>query len=164
MQKKCAVTTPQNLFHLQGPLEMSTSTSGRRATRWKGNNSVDAYIASTITDELERRRAEDKGTQRMLARSKAVITKQIDADLLDVAYTVKGTRKAVVEEVELLSWPEIEAASDGIEPMTELECATWYVDLFWLLKWHEKTTEEGLRSLALLQEKRKRRRRGAVKE
>ncbi len=120
---------------------------------FKGKSKFARSVSSAIGNELERRRAENTGTERVQAPNKKVAFERVGEDTLVVTWKV--TRKPIVESHPYM---ELDAAladlaADG-EAISTLDLATWWPEYYWNIRHHAGSVERTLQLAGLLSGKR----------
>lgn len=113
---------------------------------YTGNGKFARHVAGAIVDELEQRRLENEGTDRLVA--KKISVKEND-DCLNVEYKVG--RRTVREQHALLNLLDNSDEWDAMEPVTVLELATYYPQHYWSCYFYtENQVEKALQKHGVL--------------
>lgn len=111
-----------------------------------GKGRLARSVGEAMGNELERRRAETAGCERMMNAKKAVFTEKDDEALLHIDYKV-GRRKLHETAPLMREWDEVRRELTELlegDVITSVEFATHYPEVFWLWKWHGSKSLKGL--------------------
>lgn len=128
-----------------------------------GKGKLSRSVAMATCDELETRRRETAGTERIMVGSKVdfeVLGE--NRQTLSVSYRPKGKRKDVKESYPLLPWGvACNYMTEGLDgdTLTAFEFAAHYPEYYWLFHHHNQgKVEDSMRDLGILTENKRRRR------
>lgn len=110
-----------------------------------GKSRLARSVGKEIGNELEQRRKENAGTERVMSK-KVEFNKSDDGETLLITYKVG--RRTVKEEAPFIqSWDDVSAAFkellDG-DVLDDLDLPTYYPEIYWLWKYHNKPSLEGM--------------------
>lgn len=108
-----------------------------------GQSKLARSVASHMGDELEQRRAENAGTDRMCAKN---IDMREEGDVLNIDYKV-GRRKVHETAPFIANWSDVKEEFTNLldgDIISDMDFAIYYPQVYWLWKYHKKPDLTGL--------------------
>lgn len=102
-----------------------------------GKGKLARSVGNVIGNELEQRRMENAGTERVCAKPSTVSFEE-QGEILQITYKVG--RKLIKETAPLIrDWESVKADLEGEQIEDAVELATYYSEAYWLCKYHKKS-------------------------
>lgn len=121
---------------------------------FRGKSKLARSVATEVQDELEQRRMETAGSERMMAKRSTYLVIRNEREM-SITYKVGRSKRNEVHPI--LSKEEVREAlveAVGGDKLTELDLATYYPEYFWNIRLSDQSVEDFLSAHSMKKTKR----------